>query len=112
MTKRDLGKHYFREWRSFRGLSLSKVQGRMEKEPGGEPLISSMSLSRMERGLQPYAEEVVNALAEVYGCEPYELFSVNPLKQGDVVDLMRYIRSLPAGSAGKAMRVLKTALGD
>lgn len=112
MTKRDLGKHYFREWREYRELSLAKVASRMEREPGGDPLITGMSLSRMERGLQPYAEEVVNALAEVYGCEPYELFSVNPLKAGDVVDLMRYIRSIPPASAGKAMRILKTALGE
>jgi hypothetical protein len=112
MTKRDLGKHYFREWRAFRELSLAKAVSRMEAEPGGNPLITGMSLSRIERGLQPYSEEVVNALADIYRCEPYELFTVNPLKQGDVVDLMRYMRGMQNADAGKALRILKSAFGD
>ena len=113
MSKRDLGRHYFREWRTHRGLSLAKAVKRMESEPGGEPIISAMSLSRIERGDQPYSEEVVNALADFYQCEPSMLFSVNPLKDGEVVDLMTFIlKKVPASQSGKALRILKSALGD
>lgn len=112
MTKRDLGRHYFREWRAFRQLSLAKAVSRMETEPGGDPLITGMSLSRIERGMQPYSEEVVNALADIYRCEPFELFTINPLKQGEVVDLMRYVRKMNGAEAGRALRTLKSAFGD
>lgn len=110
---RDLGKHYFREWRTHSGLSLVKTAARMESEPGGEPLISAMSLSRIERGEQPYSEEVVNALAEIYGCEPWMLFKVNPLMDGEVVDLMAFImKRVPSNQSGKALRLLKAGFGD
>ena len=113
MTQRSLGNHYFREWRSHRKLSLAKAIARMEKEPGGETIISAMSLSRIERGEQPYSEEVVNALAIVYECEPWMLFRVNPLKDGAVVDLMAYIsKRVPAAQADRALRLLKAGMGE
>ena len=113
MSQRTLGNHYFREWRAHRKLSLAKAVGRMEIEPGGNPLISAMSLSRIERGEQPYSEEVVNALAIVYECEPWMLFKANPLKDGAVVDLMAYIsRRVPAAQADRALRLLKAGMGD
>lgn len=113
MTKRILGNHYFKEWRSHRKLSLAKAVARMEVEPGGDPLISGMSLSRIERGMQPYSEEVVNALADVYGCEPWMLFRVNPLKDGAVVDLMSYIsKRVSPAQAGRALDLLKIGMGE
>lgn len=113
MTQRDLGNHYFKEWRTHRKLSLAKVVARMESEPGGEPIISGMSLSRIERGQQPYSEEVVNALATVYECEPWMLFKVNPLKDGAVVDLMAYIsKRVSPAQAGRALDLLKIGMGD
>lgn len=113
MSDRRLGNHYFREWRTHRKLSLAKAVARMEIEPGGDPLISGMSLSRIERGEQPYSEEVVNALAAIYDCEPWMLFKVNPLKDGAVVDLMTYIaKRVPAAQADRALRLLKAGMGD
>jgi transcriptional regulator with XRE-family HTH domain len=113
MTKRDLGRHYFKEWRQYRGLSLKRAVERTEKQEGGEPIISAMSLSRIERGLQPYSEEVVLALAAAYNCdEPADLLLVNPLVEGKVVDLNRYVRSIPPKQAAKALAVLKTALSE
>ena len=112
MSQRHLGNHYFREWRTHRELSLAKVVARMEIEPGGDPLISAMSLSRIERGEQPYSEEVVNALASVYGCEPWMLFRVNPTKDGAVVDLMTYIsQKVKPSDAVRALDLLKLGLG-
>lgn len=91
---------------------MAKAVARMEVEPGGDPFISSMSLSRIERGEQPYSEEVVNALAEVYECEPFMLFTVNPLKDGKVVDLMQYVHKMSGRQAEKSLNLLKTAFGD
>ena len=110
MKKRILGKHFIKQWREYRGLSLERLANRMEKEPGGEQLISAMSLSRIERGRQPYSEELMNALSEALACEPWELLSVNPLMDGQVVDLLRFIHDLDRKKAEKALTILQAAL--
>ena len=110
MKKRILGKHFIKQWREYRWLSLERLANRMEKEPGGEQLISAMSLSRIERGRQPYSEELMNALSEALACEPWELLSVNPLMDGQVVDLLRFIHDLDRKKAEKALTILQAAL--
>lgn len=110
MTKRILGKHFLKQWREYRGLSLERLANRMEVEPGGEQLMSAMSLSRIERGKQPYSEELLNALGEALHCEPWELLSVNPLMDGQVVDLLRFIHDLDKRKAEKALTILQAAL--
>jgi len=110
MKKRILGKHFIKQWREYRGLSLERLANRMEKEPGGDQLMSAMSLSRIERGRQPYSEELMNALSEALACEPWELLSVNPLMDGQVVDLLRFIHDLDSRKAEKALTILQAAL--
>lgn len=109
-SERNLGTHYIRHWREHRRLTQDQVVARMEKEPGGDSIISKMSLSRIERGEQPYSEEVLNALSHALGADPWELISVNPAMDGQVIDLMRFIRDLPAESAPQALRILRAAL--
>lgn len=110
MKKRMLGKHFIKQWREYRGLSLDRLSKRMEVEPGGDLILSAMSLSRIERGLQPYSEELLHALADALACEPWELISVNPLMDGDVIDLMRFIHDLDKRKAAKALSILQAAL--
>jgi len=110
MTKRVLGKHFIKQWREFRGLSLERLANRMEVEPGGPPLISGMSLSRIERGKKPYSEELLNAIGEALACEPWELISVNPVADGQVIDLLRFIHDLDRRKAEKALTILQAAL--
>lgn len=112
MTKRVLGKHFIKQWRELRGLSLERLAARMEEEPGGPPMISGMSISRIERGKQPYSEEILNALANALGCEPWELLSVNPLNNTEVIDLMRFIHELDKRKADRALTILKAALAS
>lgn len=112
MTKRTLGKHYIRQWREFRSLSLERLAARMEVEPGGEQLLSAMSLSRIERGKQPYSEDLLNALGDALNCEPWELISVNPQADGQVIDLLRFIHDLDRRKADKALTILKAALAS
>lgn len=92
MQQRQLRKTYIHEWRKFRGLSLRALADRTELEPGGELLISHASLGRIERGLQPYSQPILEALATALDCEPQDLLSVNPMKAGEVVDLTRLLR--------------------
>lgn len=91
MRKRQLGKHYIKEWRLKRGLSLRQLSERLESEPGGDPVLSQMSLSRIERGLQPYNQETLEAIAFALGVQPSDLISVHPDVEGEVIDLLRHM---------------------
>lgn len=98
--------HHIRAWRQHRGLTLQRLEERLEREPG-EPLISRVSLGRIERGEQPYSQPVLEALAEALQCTPAELLTVDPTKEGEVIDLMRLIRSLDPQRLEMATRMLR-----
>jgi len=63
-------KTFLREWRKHRGRSLEDVAPRMG--------ISNAQLSRIERGLQPYSQRVLEVAAEVYGTTVPDLLVRRP----------------------------------
>jgi len=102
---------YLKEWRKSSGLTQAEVVARLEVHEDDKLPRTAASLSRLENGSQPYSERVLLALADIYGCEPWELIGRNPEKAGEVVDLVRklsereqervlaYIEGLRAGGA-------------
>lgn len=108
MTKNQPSSHYIKEWRSHRGLSLRKLAERMERAPS-EELISAMSLSRIERGIQPYSQPILEALSVALNTTPWALISVNPMVEGDVVDMFAYLRGMSQEERQKALRLLRVA---
>ncbi len=91
MTERHLGKHYLRQWREYRGLSLRALADRMESEPG-VPLTSHANLGRIETFKQPYSQEILEAAAIALNCSVHDILEVDPTKEGEVVDLMRLLK--------------------
>lgn len=66
-----------REWREHRHLTLDQVVARLDVL--AENLqITKASLSRIERGLQAYRQPLLEALAEIYGCEPADMLMRDP----------------------------------
>lgn len=61
---------FFREWREYRGLTQEQLAGRLET--------SVASISRIEKGMQPYTQDVLEALAEALGTDPASLIMRNP----------------------------------
>lgn len=108
MTENQHPRHYIKEWRTHRGLSLRKLAERMESEPG-EDLISAMSLSRIERGLQPYSQPILEALSIALDTTIWSLISVNPRVDGDVVDMFSYLRDMSPQDRQKALQLMKVA---
>ncbi|NTG07205.1 helix-turn-helix domain-containing protein [Rhizobium rhizogenes] len=92
MEKRQLGKHFLRQWRKHRGLSLRKLADRMEIEPG-VPITSHANIGRIETFQQPYSQDIMEAAATALGCTVTDLLTVDPSKEGEVVDLLALIRS-------------------
>jgi transcriptional regulator with XRE-family HTH domain len=98
--------HYLREWREHRGLSLARLAQRMEVEPG-EELISSVSIGRIERGVQPYSQPILEAIAVALDVSTFDLLAVNPKVDGKVIDLLNIIRSLDNSRLEMATKMLK-----
>jgi transcriptional regulator with XRE-family HTH domain len=91
MVERHLGQHFLRQWRLHRSLSLRQLADRMEKEPG-VPLTSHANIDRIEKRQQPYQQEIMEAAALALDCTVPELLTINPLKDGDVIDLMPLLK--------------------
>lgn len=100
--------HFIKQWRKYRGLTQQQLADRMEEAPG-IPLLTNVSLSRIERGQQPYSEPVLHALAQALSCEPADLIAVNPLIESDVVDFLAYIRTLDPQTRARVMAVARAA---
>jgi transcriptional regulator with XRE-family HTH domain len=59
-----------RQWREYKEMTLEEV---------GEAVgLSHAQLGRIERGLQPYNQELLEALAELYGTAPASLIMRDP----------------------------------
>jgi transcriptional regulator with XRE-family HTH domain len=101
--KRARTKHYLREWREYRGLTREAAIGRLGW--------SVSKISRIESGQTPYNEDDLNAAAEAYSTTPAMLIEVNPLKEGEVVDLMRMVRGIPSDKREDAKTVLSVLFG-
>ena len=82
--KRQRTKHYFKEWREKAGLTQEQAMGRLGW--------SQSKISRIESGKTPYNQDDLAAAAHAYGCSEVDLIEVNPLKEGEVVDLMRLLK--------------------
>lgn len=91
MAHRVLGKHFLKEWREYRGLSLRKLADRMESEPGVQ-LMSHANIGRVENFQQPYTQELLEAASLALECSVTDLLTVDPTKDGVVVDLMNLLR--------------------
>lgn len=69
-------KTFIREWRNSRGITLERLADRLKEFHGLE--ITHASLSRIERGKQPYNQNQLEAIAEELGTDPPSLLMRNP----------------------------------
>jgi transcriptional regulator with XRE-family HTH domain len=104
--------HFIREWRKHRNLSLRRLADRLNDPADPEPFISDASLSRIERGLQPYSQPILEALKVALRCSIPELLEVNPLVgDGDEIEAWRILREMTPDKKAQARRLLK-AIAD
>lgn len=68
--KRPRRRTFFKEWRTFRGLSQEQLANRLDT--------SVASISRIENGTQPYTQDVLEALADALMTDPASLLMRNP----------------------------------
>ena len=68
-------KTHIREWREFRGMTLERLAARVGDQIGG---MTHASLSRIERGLQPYSQPVLEAIADALTTDAASLIMRDP----------------------------------
>lgn len=66
-------KTFLRQWRKHRGKTLEGVADQLH--------MSHSQLSRIERGEQPYNQELLEALADLYMCDVVDLLIRDPSQQ-------------------------------
>ena len=81
--KRERTKHYFKEWREYRGLTQEQAIGRLGW--------SQSKISRLEAGETPYNQDDLESAALAYSCGISDLITVDPMKAGEVVDMLRLL---------------------
>lgn len=87
---------FIREWRKYRGLTLVRLAERVG--------MSQPSLSRIERGDQPYSQGILEALADALACEPSDLIGRLP---GAPNELTVLVNLIPPENTQAAITVLK-----
>lgn len=65
-----MGRHFLREWRKHRQKTLEAVADHLH--------MSHSQLSRIERGSQPYNQELLEKLADLYMCDVVDLLIRDP----------------------------------
>jgi transcriptional regulator with XRE-family HTH domain len=103
--------HYIREWRKHRGLTLQQLCDRLESKPG-EPLISFSQLARIERGVQGYRQEQLEAIAQALDITTGQLLSHNPSMSGDVIDLTAMLDKADPDKRKTIIAMIKAALAS
>lgn len=68
--KRERRPNFLRQWRKHKGLTLETV--------GAEVGMTGPNLGRVEKGEVPYSQDLLEQLAEMYGCEIADLLVRDP----------------------------------
>jgi len=78
--------HFIKEWRQSKNLSLRKLADRLVSDTF-EPVISYASLSRIEKGEQPYSQDILEAIAEALGTSPASLLIFDPTRDSGLLTI-------------------------
>lgn len=114
---RRLGTHFLREWRRAKGYSLRSLADKLENVAKFE--MSHANIGRIENGEQPYTEELLEALADIYRCKVVDLLSRKPEEatakvrgERDTTALLSQISFLPEGAETRAYKMLVSFFVD
>jgi len=102
-------RHFLREWRKSKDYSLETVAERVEllgAEPrfkladsAGRRTMTHATLSRIERGLLPYNQVLLEILAEIYSTDVASLLMRNPLEGAGIWSIWDQLTTTERSSA-------------
>jgi transcriptional regulator with XRE-family HTH domain len=94
-------KTFLRQWRKKSGRTLVQVAEYLHMTHG--------QLSKIERGEQPYNQALLEALAELYMCEPVDLLIRDPLDPEGIWSLWQ---SAKPGDRNKIVKLARAILDE
>ncbi len=96
LCMRGTKRTFIREWRKYRGLTLEKLADQVG--------ITHGNLSRVERGLRPYSQTLLEALSDALKTEPASLLMRDP---HDAEGVWTVWEKIPTTERARAIEVLK-----
>lgn len=97
-----LHRHFWKEWREFRGL---------DQEPAAERIgISRTQLSKIENMKSPYSQGLLQAAAYAYQCSEADLIMRNPLNEDAPWSLYDQLRQAPEADQKRLAAMISTFL--
>lgn len=95
---------YIRAWRKKKGYTLDEMVGRLDAL-GVQT--TGATLSRIERGGQPYNQDLLEPIAMALGVESWQLLKDNPdIPTAPVEDFVRHLDAKQAAQAEAVLRAM------
>lgn len=94
-------RHHLRQWREHRSKTLVQVAEFLHMTHG--------NLSKIERGIVPYNQELLERLAELYMCEPADLIVRDPTDPHDIWSVWEYAKP---GDKAKIVSIARTIVEE
>ena len=107
MAKSASRKHFIRQWRKHRGLTLEALAERVSMTHG--------NLSRIERGEVPYNQVLLERLAEELRCDPVDLLIRDPSDPGGLWSVYDQLTPSQREQGAQMLRIIaggKTGTDD
>lgn len=102
--KGERGKTYLREWRKHKGMSLEQASAAVG--------ISHTTLGRIERGLVPYNQDLIENLALLYGVDPAELLRTDPERVDERDQVLNFWDRASVAEQRQIYRVVEAIAGE
>lgn len=99
MARKPQSKHFIREWRKHRGYSLERVAEMIG--------MTHQNLGKIERGVVPYNQVLLENLAEALTCSPADLIIRDPSRTDAVWDLWETLKPVERTQAINVIRAIK-----
>lgn len=100
---RQLRRTFIRDWREHRALSQDKLVERVRERVD---TFSKSTLSRLERGEQPYSQPILEALAWALDCEPQDLIMRRP--DSAIWSIMDTLEEVPEEDRPQLFKIIET----
>lgn len=93
---------FLRQWRKYKKLTQDQASERVE--------IDQATLGRIERGVLPYNQDLLERLALAYGCDVSDLLDIDPLKPDPPRLVYDKLRHASPAMQKRALEVLEALL--
>ncbi len=101
-AKRELRRHFMKEWREFRGLTQEQAAARFDMD--------RTNLSKIERMKVPFDQPLLEMAADAYRCDPADIIMRNPLIQGAPWSLQDSLRQASPEDQARIQTVVEALL--